>query len=166
MMSRLLDQLEAGFQGSLAWDAYDNYHDHDEAWTIYGLLRAGRQLYTPKKRYYALKQVYRFVRSGMLRIATLTDYPDIRAFAFMDQNRNELTVVGMNLSAAQAYYLNIDSPALPEQVRRRKAAYYRTSSEENCCHIADIPMMSQNYPFTGCEVYVPPESIFTLTTID
>jgi O-glycosyl hydrolase len=165
MASRLLDQLEAGFHGALAWDAFDNYHDHDEAWTIYGLLRAGRQLYTPKKRYYALKQVYRFVLPGMLRIAITTDNSDIRALAFMDQDSHELVVVGMNRSPAQAYYLNIDSPLLPEQMKRRRTVYYRTSSEENCCRIADIPMTSPNYPFTGIEVYVPPESIFTLTTM-
>jgi hypothetical protein len=37
------------------WDAYDNYHDHDERWTIYGLLRYGQGIYTPKKRYFGAR---------------------------------------------------------------------------------------------------------------
>ena len=69
MFSRLLDQMEAGFSASLVWDAYDNYHDHDEHWTIYGLLRTGLRAYTPKIRYHAVKHIFRFVRPGFQRVA-------------------------------------------------------------------------------------------------
>ena len=73
MVSRLFDQLEAGYRAALGWDAFDNYHDHNEFWTIYGLLRTGLHVYTPKKRYYAVKQIFRFVRPGFIRIAARCD---------------------------------------------------------------------------------------------
>jgi hypothetical protein len=65
---RLLRGLNDGFRAALVWDAYDNVHGHDDFWTIWGLLRTARHHYTPKKRYYAARQVYRFVPPGSRRV--------------------------------------------------------------------------------------------------
>jgi hypothetical protein len=50
----------------LTWDGYDNYHLHDTAWAQYGLLRTDtiQRSYTPRARFYAMKQFYRFVKPG------------------------------------------------------------------------------------------------------
>ena len=55
-------------EAGIVWDAYDNFHGHDDFWGIWGLLRTARHRYTPKKRYYAARQVYRFVPSGSRRV--------------------------------------------------------------------------------------------------
>jgi len=165
MASRLLDHLANGFNGSLAWDAYDNYHDHDEAWTIYGLLRTGLRVYTPKKRYYAVKHVYRYVLPGFERIGVTSAADEVRVLAFANPGRSELTVVGMNLSSSRTYYLNVDSPEIQGDLRARTAACYRTSEHENCVLVDRVPLRGPNYPFTGMEVCLPPDSIFTLTTL-
>jgi hypothetical protein len=161
MTLRLLDLLENGYHGALVWDAYDNYHDHDEHWTIYGLLRTGLRAYTPKKRYHASKQVFRFVRPGFQRLLADVSMPDVRALAFASPDRAQAVVIGVNQSS-QPRNLNIWLDGFPEVVARSKMAYYRTSESENCHRIAEIPVRGGNWPFTGIDVLVPGDSIFTL----
>lgn len=164
MTQRLFDHLENGFCGSLVWDAYDNYHDHDEAWTIYGLLRAGLRLYTPKKRYYACKQVFRFVRPGFIRLAAQSSFSGVRVLAFGDPTHEQFTVVGLNQSDQPAW-LNVQLKGFPEDVLRGKVCYYRTSQDENCYTVDCIPATGMHWPFTGLTAWVPAASIFTLTTL-
>lgn len=66
---RLLRGLNDGMRAGIVWDAYDNFHGHDDAWTIWGIMRVARNIYTPKKRYYAARQVYRFVPPGARRVS-------------------------------------------------------------------------------------------------
>jgi len=166
MTSRLFDLLEGGFQGALVWDAYDNYHDHDEAWTIYGLLRTGLRVYTPKKRYYASKQVFHFVRPGFERLETSSASPDLRVLAFANPDRTQFTLVGMNRSSCKHHYLNVKLEGFPGQVTGGQIAYYRTTETENCHRIGVLPASGPNWPFTGIDAAVPPDSIFTLTTTE
>ncbi|MBS7612965.1 hypothetical protein KEJ48_01770 [Candidatus Bathyarchaeota archaeon] len=160
---RLFNILEAGFNGAIFWDAFDNYHDHDETWTIYGLLRAGRRLFTPKKRYYAAKQVYRFVRPGFVRATTSVESEKVRILAFTDDEREELTLIGMNYSY-QPLYLNgfVEDSS---NIEGKKLSYYRTTEEENCVKAGDLNLKTENYPYNGLFFYVPPRSIFTVTTV-
>jgi len=163
MTSRLFDQLENGFNGALVWDAYDNYHDHDEAWTIYGLLRTGLRLYTPKKRYYASKQVFRYVLPGFERLEVSSVPSDLRVLAFANTKRTQFTLVGMN-NSYKSYHLNVTLGGFQDNVIAGKVAYFRTSENENCYRIGEIPVRGANYPFTGINAQVPPDSIFTLAT--
>lgn len=163
MTSRLFDQLENGFNGALVWDAYDNYHDHDEAWTIYGLLRTGLRLYTPKKRYYASKQVFRYVLPGFERLEVDSVPSDLRVLAFANTKRTQFTLVGMN-NSYRSYYLNVILGGFQDNVIAGKVAYFRTSETENCYRIGEIPVRGANYPFTGIDAQVSPDSIFTLAT--
>ena len=39
---RLMRVLADGFHAALAWDAFDNLHEHDGVWATYGLLRTDR----------------------------------------------------------------------------------------------------------------------------
>ena len=43
---RLLRGIDDGVRAATVWDAYDNWHAHDDSWTIYGLLRTGNILIT------------------------------------------------------------------------------------------------------------------------
>ncbi len=161
MTSRLFDQLEAGFSAALVWDAYDNYHEHDEYWTIYGLLRTGLRVHTPKKRYYASKQIFRYVLPGFVRVGARSGSPEVRVLAFSSPNRDQFTIAGINDSERPAR-LNIQLEGLSGPA---SVFYYRTSETENCHQIDTIPVKGANWPFTGIDVTVPPASIFTLTTI-
>jgi hypothetical protein len=161
--ARLFDHLEAGFSGSLIWDAYDNYHDHDEHWWITGVLRTGMGAYTPKKRYYAAKQVFRFVLPGFERIKVESPSADVRLVAFTNAERTQFTLVGMNLTG-QDLFLNVEVEGFPTQVMQGKVAYYRTSQLENCVGLGEIPMQGR-FPFSGIDAAIPGDCIFTLTTV-
>jgi len=162
MTSRLLDMLENGYRAALVWDAYDNYHDHDEHWTIYGLLRTGLRAYTPKKRYHAQKQVFRSVRPGFQRIATAPDSSEVRALAFASPDRTQVAVVGMN-TGVRPVNLNLVLEGFSPAMMGGKVVYYRTSESENCHRIAEIPVRGGNWPFTGIDLIASGESIFTVT---
>jgi hypothetical protein len=162
--SRLFDHLQAGFSGSLIWDAYDNYHDHDEHWTIYGVLRTGLRVYTPKKRYYTAKQIFRFVPPGFERITVESSSENVRLLAFANPERTQFTLVGMNL-ASQDFFLNVRVEGLPAEMLQGKVDYYRTSQTENCVRLGEIPFCGAHYPFTGIDVAIPGACIFTLTTV-
>lgn len=164
MASRLFDQLESGFNAALVWDAFDNYHDHDEAWTIYGLLRSGLRVFTPKKRFYSMKQVFRYVPPGFDRIEVEAHSEDVRLLAFADPERTQFTLVGMNLTGRN-FYLNVKLEGFSRQVMEGKAAYYRTTETENCICTGEIPVRGPNYPFSGINALIPGDSIFTLTTV-
>ncbi len=162
MASRLFDQLQAGFNGALAWDAYDNYHDHNEYWTLYGLLRTGLHVHTPKKRYHALKQVFRFVRPGMQRVGVECDSPGLRLLAFTNAEHDQIVVTGINAGNNPAR-LNILLAGTDETVASSRVACYRTSETENCTLVERVPATGRQWPFRGIDVCVPPASIFTLT---
>jgi len=161
---RLFNILEAGFNGAIFWDAYDNYHDHDEAWTIYGLLRVGRKVFTPKKRYYAAKQVYRFVRPGFVRVDANVESDKVRILAFTDNRRGELSIVGMNLSH-EPLYLNGFLEGEYSGIENKKLSYYRTTEEEDCVKVGELNLRTENYPYNGIFFQAPPRSIFTITTV-
>jgi O-glycosyl hydrolase len=160
--TRLLGALEAGFTGAMVWDAFDNVHDHDGAWTIYGLLRTGLRLFTPKKRYFAARQVYRYVRPGFRRIAVRHDSPDLRVLAFASSDRKQATLVGYNASPV-AVNINANLAGFGAALLAGNMAYYRTSEAENCVRVAEAPVRTGNWPYTGIDVQVPAWSIFTLS---
>lgn len=175
--SRLLDALEAGLTGAMAWDAYDNYHDHNEHWTIYGLIRTGLHAYTPKKRYYAAKQVYRYVRPGFDRIAVRPyvhpRFPAagrapspsaVRMVGFADATRERVTLVGMNVSTEDVY-VNIVLDGFSERMVAGAVSYYRTTETEDCARVAEVPVRTRNHPHYGIDVPVPGRCIFTITNV-
>jgi O-glycosyl hydrolase len=168
MASRLFDQLSAGLNGALVWDAYDNYHDHNEYWSIYGLLRTGLYTHTPKKRYYAMKQVFRFVRPGFRRLALSCAAPDVRLLAFASPDGSQVTIAGINTGSVPVR-LNIaldggdDGQPGGRRQHAGSVAYYRTSEDEDCALVGRIAMQGPNWPFRGIDVTAPAAAIFTLT---
>jgi len=164
MTRRLFDHLLGGFRGALVWDAYDNYHDHDEAWTIYGLLRTGLRVYTPKKRYFACKQAFRFVLPGFERQEVVNPASEVRVLAFANPAREQVTLVGMNESF-YPIWLNLKLNGLTESVLKAGFSYYRTNEQENCHTIGQIPVTRTHESYYSLDVSIPPASIFTLSTL-
>lgn len=153
---RLLRGLQDGVQAGLVWDAYDNYHRHDEAWSIYGLLRTAMGRYLPKKRYYAAKQVYRFVRPGSRRVATHVGHPDLTCLAFV--SKEDLTLVGLNETREHiSLCLEVEGADAPSTPCGRCLALV-TTRELNCETLYEFPFSRQ------LRLHVLPESIFTVTS--
>lgn len=162
---RLLNALDDGYTAALNWDAFDNWHDHDRSWSIYGLIRRGIRTDTPKKRYWAVRHVYRFVKPGWRKPAVVPEAAGIRAVAFLSPDGKHLTVAGMN-DTGRDVALNIT--AEPAQALDRVApvaALYRTTATDDCVRTGTAPLRSGTWPRSGLDVVVPADSIFTATTL-
>ena len=162
---RLCRLLQDGMQGALFWDAFDNYHDHDEQWTTYGLLRAGLSVYMPKKRYYALKHIYRYVRPGFFRIGAECSDKRIPVLAFTDEKSGKLTLVGCN-PTNEAIYLDFDLALRGSKVAKyRTFEVYRTQEYEDCARVTAHEIKLDNRDCTGLCFLALPGSIFTVSDV-
>jgi hypothetical protein len=176
--ARLLQQMAAGYHGSLVWDGWDNYHDHDLSWSLYGLVRTGIRAFTPKKRFYAARHVFRFVRPGWHRLLwSLQDegaqraqwlQDGLRVEAFAAPGTTAATLVALNATATE---IELATPVqwLPEPLANATFRLYRTSRTENCQRIHKVPLLP-GLPLADAygrlSMRIPPESIVTLTTLD
>jgi len=123
---RALQAINEGARASLFWDAFDNYHEHDREMTHYGLMRNDDHHYSPKKRYFAAKQLYRFVRPGAERIAATSDSGSVLVSAFRDTASNSIVVVGVKEGGADT----LDVSAAGGEMRVWDI--YLTTRELNC----------------------------------
>jgi hypothetical protein len=175
-MNMLIEFVNDGFTGGMVWDAYDNYHKHDEAWSEFGLLKTDtvRGTYTPKLRYFAAKQVYRFVPPGFKRIAmsstARTDTTEvnwslkdpfryIKLAVFVSPDENELTFVGTSLIEGDVALI-LDLRNFSGKLAGKTAYVYRTSSTAACA-VTDTQTIRQN----RATVVLRPNEIVTLTTL-
>lgn len=152
---RLLRGMIDGVQAAMVWDAYDNFHGHDDGWSLYGLLRTGSKGYTPKKRYYAAKQIYRFVPPGAARIKVSSDDSNLLTAAFQTP-QGDLTLVGLN----EGEPLRLDVTVGLGTAAGKLLHLFLTSHTENCSLAYEFPLGEK------VRLTIPGESIFTLTTLD
>jgi hypothetical protein len=172
---RLLRMLVDGFHAAIAWDAFDNLHEHDGVWATYGLLKTDRDTWTyaPKKRYFAAKQVYRFVRPGWQRVAIGLPPRDpkdvyagwhdpmrhVRLLAFASPDGSDATLVGMSRVEGDVE-LEVALSGLAAGTSGKPLAYYRTTRTE------DARLVEERKAEGGTlRITVPEGSIFTLTTL-
>jgi len=171
---RLLKAIDDGFSSGQVWDAFDNFHEHDRAWAMYGVLKTDRNnwTYTPKRRYYALKQIFRFVKPGFVRVSIEPQgvnandvYKMWRAplkhlplYAFVSPDANDFTIIGMSTVESDVK-LNIKLKGI--EAGGKSVTYYRTSRYEDCVKIADLPIENGALSAT-----IKENSIFTLTSVE
>ncbi len=164
MTERLFDLLAHGFRAALVWDAFDNYHDHDQHWTIYGLLRTGLRAYTPKMRYYATRQLFAHIPPGWQRVAASSPNDDLRVLAFANPERSELTLVVMNGGVRPANINGLLS-GFAAEIASKRVAVSRTSEHERGHTIGPVSVTTRRWPYIGIDAIVPPGSIVTMTTM-
>ena len=173
---RLLKFINEGYSAGLIWDAFDNLHKHDGAWSDYGILATdtNRWTYTPKPRYYAAKQMFRFVRPGFVRIAVRPVRPARNAdpyvgardpfrhlllSAFASPDREGFTLVGMNRSERDLS-LTVTLKGFDAKCGIKRVQVYETAGQRNCRPGDETGLARQ--PFTA---NVRAKSVFTLTTL-
>ncbi|MGI9071568.1 MAG: hypothetical protein ACR2JB_09710 [Bryobacteraceae bacterium] len=150
---RALRAINEGASATLFWDAYDNYHEHYPRFTYYGLMQNADHVYSPKKRYYAAKQLYHFVRPGARRIASSTDSSNLLLSAFYDGARGEVVLVGVKQGGpnrAEIHLTGLDR--LPA-----RWDLYQTTQQLNCVKTDEIGVKDG-----VVQVDLPGDSIFTL----
>ena len=92
---RALTALNQGASALFYFDAFDDYEECAKRLCYYGLFRSASHVYSPKKSYFATRQLYHFVRPGSQRIAAQTDAAGITVSAFRDVTTNSLVIVGV-----------------------------------------------------------------------
>lgn len=172
---RLMKAFRDGFNAAIAWDAFDNFHEHDTAWAKYGLLNTDTATwtYTPKVRYYAAKQVYRFVKPGWRMVEIITPQPatpdiyrtwhdsfrHIRILAFVSPDGSDYSILIMNgIESDTDLTITLDgisSTALSKSVR-----HFVTSRSEYCVQHKEAAREGKTI-----NAILPANSISTLTTL-
>jgi hypothetical protein len=146
---RVLRALNQGVTAALFWDAFDNYHEHYPRLTYYGLIRNSDHVYTPKKRYYAAKQLYHFVHPGAQRIGIQGPQGDLVS-SFINSDDGSVVVVGVQEGGPER--VSIVLPAFNGTVE-----IYQTTRRLDCEKTASVPVANGR-----AEIHLQKESIFTL----
>ncbi|KPL09595.1 MAG: hypothetical protein AMS26_22695 [Bacteroides sp. SM23_62] len=172
---RLIRLLNDGVTAALAWDAFDNFHEHDGQWALYGLLKTDslNWTYQPKKRYFAAKNIYKYVKPGFssLEIEPYIADPDhvyarwqdpfknIEISAFVSNDGKDLTIVGMS-NVEGDVKLTVELESFASELSNRKIFHFRTDRNEDLKALDPLPIEHDQFTAT-----IRGEGIFTLTTI-
>jgi len=150
---RALRALNQGASAIFYFDAFDDYEECMKRLCYYGLFTSASQVYSPKKSYYATRQLYHFVRPGWRRIATTTEAPGLTLSAFQGPSPDALVVVGVKEGGPN--HFRIELP----QTDARPASWdlYETTRELDCQRVMTVPARGDH-----AEINLPDEAVFTL----
>ena len=155
----LFEFLENGATAALIWEAYDTYYEHHRAmsyWGILGLDPVSGTL-SPRKHYYALSQVFRFVTPGSERILTAyPDNPELTVLAFMNSAYGNLSIIGIH-KGKNEIKTEFVLENLPEI---GNIEFYYTDSINNLTKKEDIHVNGKKI-----QVSVPADCLFTIAGI-
>jgi O-glycosyl hydrolase len=157
----LLNHLGNGASGGIVWEGYDSFYQHGPAtWSFWGLFavdneNAAVKTYTPRKNFYTVAQISRWVRPGARRIqVTGTAAPFSLLQAFQHPDSGQVTLVGINTSS-RAAVLNGSLVALPD-VPLLELDY--TSATTNLAYGGTVTPSNNTFKAT-----IPADCVFTLS---
>ena len=172
---RLMKSLSNGFSANVAWDAFDNFHAHDTIWAEYGLLKTDtvNWTYAPRKRYYAAKQVYKFVLPGWKMVETTAPKPtkfdvykqwhdpfrNINILAFVSPDGNDYTVLIMNAIESDID-MSINLNDIGTSSLSKTLHHFVTDKTDNCSEKKDPSINNHTI-----RLLLPKNSISTITTL-
>jgi len=162
-VSYLLYHLANGASAGLIWEGYDsqyNYYSPGQ-WSYWGLfevddINASPKTYTPRKTFYALAQISRFVRPGARCISLTGSTSPFQLLAFYHPGSGQLTITGIN-SATSSRSLDGTLVNLPAVTN---LALFYTSSTTNLCPGAAFPVTNGTFSAT-----IPADCVFTLVYV-
>jgi len=157
-MQYLFDFLKNGASAALIWEAYDSYYEHHRAMSYWGILGldAVSGTYSPRKHFYALAQVFRFIPSGAHQIEVIQNDSTLTVLAFNDSDSGRLSITGIhNGSAGLNAVFELEN--LPD-VNEMNLFY--TNCTKNLFDAGDLKVTNQKLKTT-----IPAQCIFTITGI-
>lgn len=161
--ARCVNHLLALFQhnatAAIVWEGYDSYYEHHapSPFSYWGMLayNPSTKTYLPRKNFYAIQQVSKFVLPGSWRVDIAGSMGDsLVVLAFHDEKTKSVSIVGINKGHSPVKLAGklIDLPALD------KLSMYYTDNTENVKQLADVPVKSKAF-----NTILPADCIFTLT---
>lgn len=156
----LLDLLKNGARAGIAWEGYDSYYEHHapSLFSYWGMLgyEPKTKTYFPRKNFYAIQQVSRFVLPGSWQISVSETGDGLIVLAFYDPSSKRISVVGINRKTTPVS-LNGSMKNLPAI---NKMEMYYTDPVKNVYKHPDINVKNRSFKTT-----IPANCIFTLTGI-
>jgi O-glycosyl hydrolase len=155
----LLDDLAQGASVGQVWEAYDSYYPHHGDWSFWGLFsvddpNASPRTYTPRKNFYTLSQISKYVPPGSRVIGIEGSPGSLKLQVCFNDALGQLTVTGMNADSSP---VNLSGTLSSLPVIRTLALYY-TSSSTNLARISPIQMSDNVF-----NAVIPADCVFTLT---
>ena len=150
---RALTALNQGAAALFYFNAFDDYEECMKRHTYYGLFSSAGHVYSSRKRYHAVKQLFRFVAPGSRRIAAVTDAPVLTISAFQNGGNGALTVVGVKEGGPDRVRVSFPFSASTP----RKWDLFLTTRELNCSKIETLDANNGVVEFD-----LPEEAVFTL----
>ncbi len=154
----LLRHLANGASAGIVWEGYDSFYLHPPStWSYWGLFsvdneKAAVKTYTPRKNFYTVAQISRFVRPGARRISvSKTSMP---LLAFYHSGNGQLNLIGIN-TARNPITVSGQLVALPS-VTKLDLVY--TTATTNLYSGASVLVTNGVF-----ETVIPPDCVFTLT---
>lgn len=150
---RALTALNQGASALFYFDAFDDYEECMKRLCYYGLFTSASQVYSPKKSYYATRQLYHFVRPGWRRVAATTEAPGLTLSAFQGPSVDSLVIVGVKEGRPNHFRIE-----LPQTVNGpARWELYETTRELDCQKVDTAPIKNGQ-----AEIALPAEAVFTL----
>ena len=150
---RALTALNQGASALFFFDAFDDYEECARRLCYYGLFRSASHVYSPKKSYYATRQLYHFVRPGWRRIEATSEAPGLTVSAFQGPSADSLAIVGVKGGGPSRFRIEI--PAAGAGVTTWDL--YETTRELDCQKVMTVPVRDGI-----AEIELPAEAVFTL----
>jgi O-glycosyl hydrolase len=151
---RALRALNQGAQAAFFWDAFDNLELCEMRPSFYGLMRNDNHHYSPKKRYYAARQLFHFVRPGSVRISATSADPKLMVSAFRNDANGSIILVGVKRGGeARQIQITLEgNSSVPGAWE-----LYQTTSSLNCAPGGILTAVGNSVQFDLSD-----ETIFTL----
>lgn len=149
---RALLALNQGANALFYFNAFDDYEECMRRLTFYGLFHSGDQVYYPRKRYFATRQLYHFVHPGARRISSSSTANGLTLSAFQEAS-GSLVLVGVKQGGSNHIEITLHGTApLSDHLD-----FYLTSRTEDCLKQASVPIRGG-----VAELDLPDEAVFTL----
>jgi O-glycosyl hydrolase len=157
----LLNHLQRHASSAFAWEGFDSiYAHHYAAWGFFGMMgvndtNALVKTFTPRKNFYAVAQVSKWVRPGAKRIAVSSQGPFGYLTAFKHDALGQVVICGVNTSPNELTLSGVltNVPAVSE------LTFTYTDENTNMATAGILPVGAGGV-FTAI---IPADSVFTLT---
>lgn len=158
MAEYLLAHLSNGASAGLVWEGYDSYYNILNCWSYWGLfavddINAVPKTYTPRKQFYTLAQISKFVRPGARRIDASGSTDPLILLAFYHPSNGQITLTGINTDTSQAVLFG----TLTNLPAATTMDLYYTSSDTNLASGGSFPVSGGTFT-----AVVPADCVFTL----
>ena len=156
-VSHLLELIQNGASAGIVWEGWDSLYEHPPGtWSLWGILGFDpkTKTYSPRKHFYAISQVSKYVPAGSWRIAVNEPGEGLCILAFHEPVTGRISITGINKNSSPIK-IKGTLDHLPEISRLEMVL---TDRSRDLYQDEDIPVNGKIFTAT-----IPADCIFTLS---